>query len=89
MSIKFIAGRSVIEGVWICSFYITDRNKLIDFAHVFSAFLEHNDKVLKRKSTMQQKKFNNLLKDKKPQNDPENIIFNYSSCFIKSGSVFF
>ena len=34
---------------------------------------------MKQKSTIQQKKFNNLLKDKKPQHDPEKIIFNYSS----------
>ena len=51
----------------------------IDFAHVRSLFLGHNDKILKQKSTIQQKKFNNLLKDKKPQHDPEKIIFNYSS----------
>ena len=34
---------------------------------------------MKQKSTIQQKKFNNLLKDKKPQHDPKKIIFNYSS----------
>ena len=49
----------------------------IDFAHVRSLFLGDNDKVLKQKSTIQQKKFSNLLKDKKPQHDPEKIIFNY------------
>ena len=32
-----------------------------------------------QKSTIQQKKFNNLFKDKKPKHDPEKIIFNYSS----------
>ena len=41
----------------------------IDFAYIRSLFL----------GTIQQKKFNNLLKDKKPQHDPEKIIFNYSS----------
>ena len=44
---------------------------LIDFAHVRSLFLGHNDKVLKQRSTIQQKKFNNLVKDQKPQHDPE------------------
>ena len=44
---------------------------LIDFAHVHSLFLGHNDKVLKQRSTIQQKKFNNLVKDQKPQHDPE------------------
>ena len=41
--------------------------------------LAHNDKVLKQKSTIQQKKFNKLLNDKKLQHDPEKIIFNYPS----------
>ena len=40
-----------------------------NFAYVRLLFLGHNDKVLKHKSTIQQKKFNNLLKDKKPQHD--------------------
>ena len=34
---------------------------------------------MKQKSTIQQKEFNNLLKDKKPQHDPEKIVFNYFS----------
>ena len=37
---------------------------------------------MKQKSTTQQKKFNNLLKDKKPQHDPERTTFNYSSCVL-------
>ena len=49
----------------------------IDFAHVRSLFTGDNNKVLKQKSTIQQKKFNNLLKNKKPQHDPEKIILNY------------
>ena len=51
----------------------------IDFAHVCSLLLGHNDKVLKQKNTIQQKNFNNLLKDKKLQHDPEKTIFDYSS----------
>ena len=47
----------------------------IDFARVPSLFLGYSDKVLEHKSTIQQKKFNKLLKDKKPQHDPRNIIF--------------
>ena len=53
--------------------------RFIEFAHVRSLYFGHNDKVLKQKSTIQQKKSNNLLKDKKPQHDPEKIIFNHSS----------
>ena len=37
----------------------------INFAHLYSLFLEHDDKVLKQKSTIQQKKFNNLLQHTK------------------------
>ena len=51
----------------------------IDFARVSSLFLGHNDKVLKQKSTIEQNKFNNPLKDKKPQHDPVENIFNFSS----------
>ena len=50
----------------------------IDFAHFRSLFSGHNDRVLKPESTIQQKKFNNLLKDKKLQHDPEKIISLYS-----------
>ena len=60
----------------------------IDFAHVHSLFLGYNEKVLQQKSTIQQKKFYNLLKDKKPQHDPKKIIFSYSSCFVRS-RIFF
>ena len=42
----------------------------IDFAHLHSLFIGHNDKVLKQKSIIQQKKLNKLLKDKKPQHGP-------------------
>ena len=51
----------------------------IDSAHVRSLFLGHNDKFLKQKSTIQQKKFNNLVTNQKPQHDQEKIIFSHSS----------
>ena len=41
-----------------------------DLGHVCPLFLGHNKNVLKRKSTNQQKKFNNQLKNKKLQQDP-------------------
>ena len=49
-----------------------------DVASVQSLFLGHHDKVLKHKSTIEQKTFNNL-KDKKPEHDPQKIVFSYSS----------
>ena len=63
-------------------FTLQAEKSFIDFAHVQSPFIGHNDKVLKEKSTIQQNKFNNLLKDKKPQHDLEKIIFNYSSYIL-------
>ena len=57
----------------------------IGFAHVRSLL---NDKVLRQKSIIQQKKLNNLLKDKKLQHDPKKVIFNYSTYnLIRSGKV--
>ena len=55
------------------------------FAHYF---LGHNEKVLKQKSTIWQKKFNNLLKDKKLQHDLEKIIFNYFSYVLTEAEKF-
>ena len=62
----------------------------IDFAHVRSLFLRHNGKVLKQKSTIQQKKFNHLPKDKKPQHDPgKGILIILSMFYQKRKSLFF
>ena len=51
---------------------------LIGFVHVLSLFLGHNDKVLKQKSTIQQNKLNNLLKDKELQHNTEKTFLFYS-----------
>ena len=51
---------------------------LIDFAHVSTLFFGINDKILKSKSSVQQKKFYELLQESKTENDPEKVIFNYS-----------
>ena len=50
----------------------------IDFAHICSKFLKINDLKLKSNSVAQQKKFCNLLKEKRSTQDPEKVIFNYS-----------
>ena len=60
----------------------------IDFAHVCSLFLRHNDNILKQKSAIQQKKFNNL-KDEKPQHNSEKIVFNYSSYILSEAEKSF
>ena len=51
---------------------------LIDFAYVNTLFFGINDKILKSKSSVQQKKFYKLLQESKTENDPEKVIFNFS-----------
>ena len=41
-------------------------------------FFGINDKILKSKSSVQQKKFYKLLQESKTENDPEKVIFNFS-----------
>ena len=51
---------------------------LIDFAHVRTLFFGINDKILKSKSSVQQKKFYILLQENETENDHEKVIFNFS-----------
>ena len=51
---------------------------MIDFAHVSTLFFGINDKILKSKSSVQQKKFYKLLQESKTEKDPEKVIFNFS-----------
>ena len=51
---------------------------LIEFAHVSTLFFGINDKILKSKNSVQQKKFYKLLQESKIENDPEKVIFNFS-----------
>ena len=51
---------------------------LIDFAHVSTLFFRINDKVLKSKSSVHQKKFYKLLQENKTENNPEKVILNFS-----------
>ena len=55
---------------------------LIDFAHVSILFSGVNDKILKSKSLVQQKKFYKLLKESKTEKDPEEVIFNFSKYIL-------
>ena len=43
----------------------------IDFAHIYSIFLSSNDSLLRTHDSIQQKKFNKLLIENKPKQDPE------------------
>ena len=51
---------------------------LIDFAQVSTLFFGINDKILKSKNSVQQKKFYKLPQQSKIENDPEKVIFNFS-----------
>ena len=54
------------------------RLNCIDFAHISAIFLSSNDNLLKTHDSIQQKKFNKLLIENKPKQDPEKVIFNFS-----------
>ena len=41
--------------------------------------LSSNDHILKYHDSIQQKKFNKLLRECKPKQDPEKIVFNFSN----------
>ena len=49
----------------------------INFAHISAIFLSSNDNILKFHDSIQQKKFNKLLRECKPKQDPEKLIFNF------------
>ena len=51
---------------------------MIDYAHTCSKFLKIKDLKLKSNSVVQQKKFCNLLKEKRSTQNPEKVIFNFS-----------
>ena len=58
------------------------RNKVswIDFAHISSCFLSRNDKVLNKARLTQEKKlFNMGMRSAHEMNNPEKVIFNFSS----------
>ena len=57
---------------------------LIDFGHANTLFFGINDKILKSKSSVQQKKFYKLLQESKTKNDPEKIIFNFSRSVLSN-----
>ena len=58
------------------------RNKIswIDFAHISNCFLKRNDSVLNKARLVQENKLLNLgMRAAHDGNDPEKVIFNYSS----------
>ena len=49
----------------------------IDYAHICSKFLKIKDLKLKSNNAVQEKKFCNLLKEKRSAQDPDEVIFNF------------
>ena len=60
---------------------------LIDFARFSTLFFWINDKILKSKSSIQQKNVYKLLQGSKTENDPEKAIFNFSKYVLSD--IFF
>ena len=49
-------------------------------SHIFVLFfLSGNDSSIKTHEDIQENKFNKLLKERQPRQDPEKVIFNYSN----------
>ena len=60
-----------------CSFLQQQINS-IDFTHICSKFLKINDFKLISNSVLQEKRFCNLLNEKRSTQNPEKVIFNFS-----------
>ena len=54
----------------------------IDFAYISAIFVRSNDNSLKPHDSIQQKKFNRLLTERKPKQDAEKVIFNFSNVYL-------
>ena len=54
----------------------------MDYTHIYSKFLKSNELKLKSNSVVQQKKFYNLLKEKRSTQNPEKKIFNFTKCVL-------
>ena len=50
----------------------------IDFAGIYSLFLSGTDSSIKTHEDINEDKFNKLLNERQPRQDPEKVIFNYS-----------
>ena len=90
MAIKSTERRNPSEKVYIKKLteriYLSQSElNLIDFAHVSTLFFGINNKILKSKSSVQQKKFYKLLQESKIENYPEKVIFNFSK-YVLSGT---
>ena len=64
--------------ILIYNLSISSLSKCIDSPHISAIFRGSNDNVLKNHDSIQQKTFNRLLIENKPEQDPEKVIFNFS-----------
>ena len=56
------------------------RLNYIDFAHISTIFLSSNGNLVKTHDSIQQKKFNKLLMENKPKQDPEKAALTFLRC---------
>ena len=62
---------------------VRSRISFLDFTHISSCFLVRNDKILNKTRLVQEKKLQHLgLVSAHETNDPEKVIFNFSSRFL-------
>ena len=61
----------------------------IDFAHICSLFPTGNDSSIKSHQNIRKNKFNKLLKERQPRQDPEKVIFNYSNISLSDAGKSF
>ena len=58
---------------------IKDQINFIDFVHITTLFLTSNNRLLDKSQTTQDRKIVELCKERVPCNDPDKVIFNFSS----------
>ena len=69
--------------------YLQFRLSCIDFARISAIFLSSNDNLFKTHDFTHQKKFNELLMEIKPKQDPEKVIFNFPKLSLTEAKMFF
>ena len=58
---------------------IKDQINFIDFVHINTLFLTSNNRLLDKSQTTQDRKIVELCKERVPCNDPDKVVFNFSS----------
>ena len=65
-----------------CSLVLVCKDIIPKYGKTKTLFFGINDKILKSKSSVQQKKFYKLLQESKTENDPEKVILTFPSMYF-------